>query len=132
MRKVVLLAVLCCTTSLPQDRDNRDNRDDSGLVQWVSRLVHLESRNNSFLKIVDKNGLFSYGCLQFQQITFVSQVRRHRLAPEPSSDSEIMKRVFDCDLQKDLAVRMIREDWRNYRHWWNSVKIIGRPPKNGR
>src|SRR5262245_33553295 len=37
---------------------------------WLAKLAHQESRGQDHLKILDVNGLYSYGCLQFQEGTF--------------------------------------------------------------
>lgn len=105
------------------------NAHASDLKSWIERLAKHESQNISTIKRLDKNGRYSYGCLQFQQITFVSQVKRYGLASIEASDADVMRMIYDCEFQKCLASRMIIDCWRNYQHWWNAVKVIGRPPR---
>jgi hypothetical protein len=98
------------------------------LDEWIEELSEKESGNNAKVKVKDVNGRYSYGCLQFQWATWTNYLRRYSL-PVASS-------IFDCEAQKDLASRMILEDYGNWRHWRCSVegcpqygiKGIGMPP----
>lgn len=99
------------------------------LDKWVNKLVYEESRGRSDLKILDHNGYYSYGCLQFQMPTFKAYVHRYDLLPE-SEDSELENMIYDCNFQKKLTKLMIQEDPGNWRHWYTSVadKGLGLPP----
>ena len=103
------------------------------LRHWIERLALAESSNTATITILDVNNKHSYGCLQFQEQTFIGYVKRYKLLPE-AEDGEIMNQIYDCPFQKDLAGRMIQEDYDNWRHWQNSVLEyqgrtgIGLPP----
>lgn len=91
------------------------------LAAWIDTLIQYESNGNNDLKFLDANGRYSYSCLQFQEATFKSESARYKI------DGQIM----DCEVQKKIAMAMIKDDWNNWRHWYTSVKIrnLGYPPK---
>lgn len=99
------------------------------LDRWIDKLVEYESHGRTQIKILDHNGYYSYGCLQFQMPTFKAYVERYGLLPE-AEDSELQNMIYDCDFQKSLTKRMIQEDSANWQHWYTSVAIkgLGEPP----
>lgn len=100
------------------------------LQLWVDELEQYEAPgvSNDF-KIIDSNGKYSYGCLQFQYETFRAYVRAYHLL-DYAEDAELYNFIGDCDFQHNLAELMIQEDPRNWTHWYTSVKIrgLGYPP----
>lgn len=80
-------------------------------------------------KRIDSNGKYSYGCLQFQEATFKTAIRKYQILPD-IEDNEIMNRIYDCDLQKIVAAHI----WKNegnlaYYHWKTSIdRGAGMPP----
>ena len=98
---------------------------------WIQKLIRRESNGDAQMKIIDSNGRYSYGCLQFQLETFKSYVIKYELLDAGSSDDFYRSKIFDCNLQKQLARWMIAEDYENWRHWWTSVRktSLGLPPK---
>ena len=101
--------------------------EESSLRQWIDRLVFVESRHRWLVKKLDRNGKYSYGCLQFQEATFIQQMRLHNLLAT-SDAALIMGRIYDCELQKKLTGAMIKADYNNWRHWRTSIQRIGLPP----
>ncbi|MEK7608179.1 MAG: hypothetical protein AAB495_01225 [Patescibacteria group bacterium] len=97
------------------------------LDRWIERLILLESEGRTNITILDVNNKHSFGCLQFQKATFVSYGKRYGLL---GSSDDVMKKIYDCELQKKLAKRMIEESHRNWRHWYTSVQVkkLGPPP----
>lgn len=101
---------------------------------WLNKLIQVESGGKADIKVLDSNNRYSYGVLQFQMATFKGYVKQYNLLPY-AEDREIENSIYDCDLQKALAKRMIQEDYNNWKHWYNSVvgyqgrKGIGLPPK---
>ncbi len=95
---------------------------------WIDKLIDLESEGKTNLKILDLNGLHSFGCLQFQMGTFREFGLRYKLFTE---DDDLNKLIFDCELQKEIAKRMIRENPENWKKWYTSVVVrgLGLPPK---
>lgn len=91
---------------------------DAELDLWINKLVQAESNGREDVVILDVNGKYSHGCLQFQQGTFNSYAQRYGLEGN----------IMDCDLQKTLARKMIEENINNWKHWFNSTKKIGLPP----
>lgn len=100
------------------------------LDQWIEQLVTKESNGKANIKIVDRNGYFSYGCLQFQMRTFREYVRKYNLLPE-AEDEELKNMIYDCEFQKYLAKKMLEDNPDNWRHWHTSVvaKKLGLPPQ---
>ena len=101
----------------------------SDLDRWIERLAEKESNNRAGIKILDVNGRYSYGCLQFQLATFKSYSTRYGIldADEVISWED---ELYNCAQQKQIAKRMILEKHRNWRHWAYTVlnKGIGFPP----
>lgn len=107
---------------------SKDGKDRSPLDSWLKKLVYLESNGVSDIKILDHNGLHSFGCLQFQLYTFQAYGARYGLL---SPGDDIEKLIYDCNLQKEIARRMINENPENWRNWYTSVTVkgLGLPPK---
>lgn len=101
---------------------------ESKLDSWIEKLIVLESGGYKNLKVLDDNGKHSFGCLQFQKTTFEEFGRRYGFI---AGGDNIDKIIYDCDLQKAIAKRMIKEDRGNWRRWYTSVMIkkLGLPPK---
>jgi len=97
---------------------------------WLAKLIHQESGNRPYLKVLDVNGMYSYGCLQFQAGTFRSYALKYGLI---AYGTPIESKIYDCELQKKIAKRMITEDYSNWKAWYNSVRkaSVGMPPASG-
>lgn len=100
------------------------------LDRWIDKLAIKESEGKTHIKILDHNNRYSYGCLQFQMETFKAYTARYDML-KGASDNDFEESIYDCDLQKSLARKMIEEDYGNWRHWYTSVAIknLGYPPK---
>jgi len=94
------------------------------LLNWIDKLEEYECRNCPVgFKKVDKNGLFSYSCLQFQKETFVRNLKK--FYPETYENLEVgewQNLIYDCDFQKELAYKMIESDKDLAWHWKTSIK----------
>ncbi len=95
------------------------------LENWIIKLEEKESGRRADIKILDVNGRYSYSCLQFQKSTLKTYALKFGLRSEITE-----KDMFDCSLQKQVAMAMIRDDYGNWRHWENSVLAIGLPPRD--
>ena len=97
---------------------------------WLNKLAQKESNGRTHFRILDVNGWYSYGCLQFQMPTFQAYVRQFSLTDELGPGG-FQEAIYDCNLQKRLAKLMILKDYDNWQHWYNSVMEggIGLPPK---
>lgn len=95
---------------------------ETSINQWLDSLVNQESSGNARIVVLDVNGRYSYGCLQFQRATWDA----YRDAYGITEDD-----IFNCNLQRKLARLMIEDDPSAWRHWWNSVTKygVGKPPK---
>jgi len=101
---------------------------EDSFEQWMNQLAETESGNDPTLRILDTNRKYSYGCLQFQLSTFRQYSREFSLF-EDSRAVNLREEIYNCENQRKLAALMIREDYGNWRHWRNSVKKIGMPPR---
>lgn len=76
-------------------------------------------------RIVDSNGLYSYGCLQFQEATWVGVNKQYGLDPWANGG------IYSCDRQLDVAARMFEADpIAAANHWYTSIykRGLGLPP----
>lgn len=103
-------------------------RNVNTLDSWLKKLVFLESEGKNNVKVLDNNGLHSFGCLQFQISTFREFGLKYGLVSE---NDELEKVIYNCALQKEIAKKMIQENHNNWRRWYTSVMIrgLGLPPK---
>lgn len=95
---------------------------------WLEKLIVLESNGKENIKILDHNGVHSFGCLQFQKETFEEFGMKYQLVTVDDDTDEL---IYDCTLQKEIAKRMIEDNYNNWRHWYTSVMIkkLGLPPQ---
>ncbi len=101
----------------------------TNLDMWLEKLAMAESGNRADIKVLDVNGRYSYGCLQFQMATFKSYSARYKLV-DPETVTSWDALIYNCQLQKQIAKRMIQEKPGNWRHWGYTVlhKGTGLPP----
>jgi len=102
------------------------------LENWLNELEKYECNDCPVdYKRIDNNGLYSYGCLQFQKNTFMINLKKFYPETYKSIEKdEWQNLVYDCQFQKDLAYRMIYHDSTEWHHWTVSVKRgLGMPPK---
>lgn len=100
----------------------------SPLDYWLDKLAYLESEGKNNLKILDVNGLHSFGCLQFQMGTFREFGLRYGYFGE---NDDLSKLIYNCNLQKSIAKRMLEENRDYWKKWYTSVIVrgLGLPPK---
>lgn len=93
------------------------------MSSWMALLQSKESGSLSdpdHAKILDTNGKFSYGCLQFQMQTFKSFSSLYGMEGD----------IYDCQFQHSLARRMLADKYSYWKQWYNSVLVIGLPPRS--
>jgi hypothetical protein len=102
-------------------------KEASSLDLWLEKLAQLESHGQEHIKIMDVNGRYSYGCLQFQAQTFRNFGAKYGLV---SLNANIEATIYDCTLQKAIAKHMIKDDYILWQSWYTSVvtKGLGLPP----
>mgnify|MGYP001568270099 CR=1 FL=1 len=112
-------AALYATPSIQQNQ--------SPLDRWIEKLIAFESNGKKNIKILDHNGEHSFGCLQFQKETFEEFGMKYQLI---AINDDTEKLIYNCELQKEIAKAMIKENYSNWRHWYTSVMIkkLGLPP----
>jgi hypothetical protein len=66
--------------------------------------------------------------LQFQDLTLIAYARKYGFFPN-ARDTELPSHAYDCQKAKNVARAMIKANPDNWRHWQNSVRKIGLPPR---
>ena len=101
----------------------------TNLDAWLDHLAEKESNNRERIKVLDVNGRYSYGCLQFQMATFKAYSTRYGLV-DATTVTSWEELLYSCSLQKKVAKHMILEKNSNWRHWGYTVlrKGVGLPP----
>ncbi len=104
-------------------------QETSALDLWLAKLADKESHGEDHIKILDVNGHYSYGCLQFQEWTFKNYGKKYGILKN-TADWE--NQIYDCNLQKQIAKRMIEDDYILWQSWYTSVVIrdLGLPPRS--
>jgi hypothetical protein len=83
---------------------------------YIEFLAFQESSGREDVQIIDTNGEWSRGCLQFQDATIQSYARKFHLPGEP----------LDCRYQKALARQILLREPRGWANWFNSVKSLAK------
>jgi len=111
---------------IPVDPYNKE------LKNWIEGLVIYESNNRHEMKILDVNGEYSYSCLQFQIPTFLHFAKHPDFGVFATStpDSEVLSEIYNCNIQKEIAFRMIKDNYNSWKNWFTSVitRDYGLPP----
>ena len=95
--------------------------------EFVDKLAMCESGKRDDIRIVDSNGLYSYGRFQYQRATFISKVKQYGLMPN-AEDEEIMNNIYDKNIQTKLTIQILKEKF-GYRNWLNcTIKILTNEP----
>jgi len=140
---VLLLGVICgigyyrnMKVSTPLATETHPDQQDhpamsQNLINWINELELYECRNCPVdYKRIDNNGYYSYGCLQFQKGTFLENLKK--FYPEIYAnleDEEWKDFVYDCDFQKELAYKMIEDDYNKWKCWKVSIgRGLNKPP----
>jgi hypothetical protein len=93
--------------------------------EWVDGLAEKECKDcPPLFKRIDDNGKYSYSCLQYQEATFVADVKYYDLLPY-AEDQEIMNWIYDCQFQKQLAVVTILDNPKYASKWRTTVEDRG-------
>lgn len=97
---------------------------------WLEKLVALESMGNMRAVVLDVNGKYSYGCLQFQKETFKEFGVKYNIFSKEEI-ANLHELIFDCKLQKQLARIIIENEKDGWEHWYTSVvkRGLGDPPR---
>jgi hypothetical protein len=94
----------------------------TSLDLWIEKLAYLESRGREDVQIIDSNGKWSRGCLQFQDETWKRYTRKYGIEAT----------ILDCNAQKRLAKEILLHEREGWRNWFTSVsskgKGLGLPP----
>lgn len=98
----------------PQTVDTITNQDTQ-LEAKLWSLIYCESSGSSTIKILDTNGYFSYGLLQFQLRTAHEQGIKYELLPPDIELEEVKNIILEPDFQLELGRKMLAD--KKYRHW---------------
>jgi len=100
------------------------------LEQWIDKLATYEQCPAE--GIIDFNHQKSYSCLCFQMPTFKQYFSKYYPeAAKQMEQSDWLNQISDCQLQKELAYRMIQDNYANWKHWAYSITVrkLEKPPK---
>ena len=130
-----------------QTLDTLNNKDESFIIKtkseevsrdyldvWLDRLQSYECPGcGSNYRRVDVNGLYSYGCLQFQEATFRRYSKRYNLPSEDTIDDS--HSIYKCEAQRLIVRKMYEEMGSSYdfgRNWYTTIYIkkLGLPQKD--
>lgn len=108
-----LAAALYATPSVEQ-------QVPSALDQWLENLAQCESKGNPKAINEDDGGSPSFGLFQYKAATWKSYIRKYDFI-EDASDKDMMKLIFDRDLQIELTKHILAEKngWKN---WYNCIR----------
>ncbi len=100
----------------------------SKLDVWLDTLALKESGGRADIRILDTDGNYAYGCLQFHMATFKAYTQRYGLESATTTAGWLAK-LYNCPLQKKVAKRMIQENYTNWHAWGYTVRYkTGLPP----
>ncbi len=89
------------------------------VLTWTfecTRDCQRAERLNEEYKRIDSNGKYSYGCLQFQEATWLSMAKKHGVDPFENGG------IYNCDQQWKVARAMFTEDpVAASMHWKTSI-----------
>lgn len=110
-----LLGVKATTARTSNDKIQVTPADPLDL--YIERLAYAESGGRENIQIIDSNGKWSRGCLQFQDDTWKRYSAKYGIKAD----------IMDCPAQKRLARAILLEPG-GFRNWLTSAHRIGLPP----
>src|SRR3990167_642121 len=77
--------------------------EPDALDVWLDELLTYECEGcEDGFRVLDQNNRYSYGCLQFQEATFVEMAKRYSIVTDADS-------INSCLMQKKVAKAMIKD-----------------------
>jgi hypothetical protein len=92
------------------------NVSSSIISKILGKLSQCESGNRTDIRVLDSNGLYSYGLYQFQLATFYGFGRKYGVLPEDIEPKESENLIYDGNIQTLIASKMIEDGLLQY-HW---------------
>lgn len=93
-------------------------------VAWIEEVSKCEdSTGNPEIRVLDTNGRYSYGVMQFQMQTWLSMGKKYGIETTPEN-------ITDALLQKELAMLILNDGgWNNWYICGNrTTKKLGKYP----
>lgn len=96
-------------------------------TEWLAKLEKCESNGSTTIKVLDTNNKFSFGALQFQAKTFLTQGVKYGLIATATEEVEPL--IYNRELQVKLAHKMLLDGGED--NWYNCVRNqkLGKYPK---
>lgn len=91
---------------------------DSKWNDTLTQLSKCESGQRWHIKVMDINGKYSYGGLQFQQATFIDAIKRYNVFPD-IPEEHYMDFIFSEEHQKVVAIAILDNEPQGLYHWKN-------------
>lgn len=105
-----------------ENEKQKIEKENEEWSSWLSKLENLECRDcGTHYRRIDSNGKYSYGCLQFQEETWIEKIHEYKIKGD----------IYSCEDQKILARKMFEDKGaKTASHWYTSifVKELGLPP----
>lgn len=121
VESTTLPAAIIATTTPEQKQDALDVY--LSRLAWTYECVGAcfkAERNKEPFRIVDSNKQYSYGCLQFQQDTYIAMAKKYHV------DAWAGRGIYDCDNQWKIARAMFEENKvAAAQHWYTSIYTRG-------
>lgn len=118
--EVVIIKTVYAEEKAPEPAPIKD-----ALGEWLDRLAEYECKGcGERFRILDVNNRYSYGCLQFQEATYIAMATRYGFYDEADPDA-----IYNCEHQKEIARALWLDDsfttYEKARHWYTSVYVKG-------
>ena len=112
---IVLVFLFICSTHYAEAFENLALAD---LPDDIYKLCDCESDFNPNVRVLDTNGYYSYGILQFQLYTFINYGKKHGILPKELTENEARILIYNPHVQVAIAKEILKEP-KGYRHWLN-------------
>ena len=95
-------------------------RTVAGIEKAIITLSECESERTAKIKVLDINGKYSYGILQFQRQTLENYTKKYGLRDKITNED-----LYNPHLAYTTAKFMLTESSKNLYHWVNCAKLTG-------
>ena len=89
----------------------------------VEKLAYCESTGNPKALNPHDAGSPSYGLFQYKASTWKTYIRKYNLVE--GTDAELMRRIYDADLQRELTKKILEEESGGWQHWYTCSRKAG-------
>lgn len=111
------------TIPMPLISTETHKTERSETPKIIKDLIQCESGGKN-IKIVDTNGYYSYGILQYQLATFRKYGEKYGLIEKGLTNKELRILIMDKNLQIRLTEKILEEPngWTHWLNCWNKIQ----------